>query len=60
MWVEGACLKGKSEGGLAVLDGGQEAGNVEGGRHLQQVCAAQPADGVPSLHLHMAAEPLMA
>ena len=47
-----ANLKGKREGRFTVLDGRQEAGNVEGGRHLHQVGAAQPADGLPCLSLH--------
>lgn len=44
-------LKGKGEGRFAVQNGWQEACNVEGGRNLHQVNAAQPANGLPSLNL---------
>lgn len=44
-------LKSKGEGRFAVQNGWQEAGNVEGGRNLHQVDAAQPANGLPSLNL---------
>ena len=46
-------LKGKCEGCLALIDGGQEASNVEGGRDLHQIHATQPADRVSCLHLHL-------
>lgn len=44
-------LKSKGEGRFAVQNGGQEARNVEGGRNLHQVDAAQPANGLPCLNL---------
>lgn len=44
-------LESKGEGGLAVLDGGEEASDMEGGRNLHKVSAAQPANRISSLNL---------